>query len=107
MGTLSKDKAELILSKEEAGAYLVRGSTTFPDHPYTLSVSTPAGSPIKHVRIKRVVKMDNTLRFSIIFTDKRTVKEYDTLRKLIEAEEVKKDFGLKKVCAPPAAGPFY
>lgn len=93
-GDIEKDKAESRLNDQPSGAFLVRLSTTYAEYPFTISMTKK-----QHKRIKRSIKPDGSIKFSVVMryfavlfssvrltrlcSDQKTIKSFDSLTALI------------------------
>lgn len=91
-GDIEKTTAENRLSNKQSGTFLVRLSTTYPEYPFTISMIKK-----QHKRIRRSVRTDGTVKFTITSADNKSVHNYSTLSALING--VAKEFNLKYPCA--------
>lgn len=90
-GDIEKTTAENRLSNKPAGTYLLRLSTTYPEYPFTISMIKK-----QHKRIRRSLRADGTVKFSITSADQKSVHSFGSLSALIAG--VAKEFNLKTAC---------
>jgi len=90
---LSAEKAEALLRKQPLGTFLVRLSTTRADCPFT--ISKVAKSRDKHLRVRRIVKPDGSVHYTV-YSNVKNSKTYESITALIEG--VANELELKYPC---------